>query len=542
MSDFPEKNQPIEPAENPAEAPAEDASEFKDEYAGFETVFGDPAEHRQKKPRGKNRRVVTAVAACLAVALLAGGIFAVIRLIPEKETDDSSAVSSSQEISLLKLDEDQINAVTVNNSHGSFRLLATHTEESSDESDSTPTVTTTWSVEGIDASLTSSGSISTIVSNLTDLTALQQISGRTVEECGLSSPAYSAVIEASDGTYTVTAGAESFDGLGYYTTVSGVEGIYLVDGSLFAGMDFELLDLADTASLAGVDVSTVSEEYLSDSDTLSTFDSITVTGKNFPQPLVIVPNNDDKLSAYLPYAVSSPEVRLADGVDSLLTVFSSGLSVSGVYALDVKPATLKQFGLDQPYLTISIKVGDVSRAFRISAVQQDGNYAVIADDSVVVKSVSASSLPFVDYTAESFYGKQVYMSSITELSNMVFTTPDFSHSFDIVYDDSEDAEEEFVISCDGVKLTASYFQNLYQTFVSLTAADFETVSSDATAALTITLTYVSDGSKKTIAFYPSSATKHLYTVDGKPMGRVGTSELTRFIRQIERVAAGQDIS
>ena len=134
------------------------------------------------------------------------------------------------------------------------------------------------------------------------------------------------------------------------------------------------------------------------------------------------------------------------------------------------------------------------------------------------------------------------MSSINDLSNMTFTGDGFSYSFDIVYDDSDDADEEYVITLDGKKLTASYFQNLYQQFVSLNASDFETSQSGEQAVLTITLTYSADGSKKTLAFYPSSATKYVYKNDGKAMGRISSGEISRFIKQIARVAEGKDVS
>ena len=125
---------------------------------------------------------------------------------------------------------------------------------------------------------------------------------------------------------------------------------------------------------------------------------------------------------------------------------------------------------------------------------------------------------------------------------MTFTGNGFSYSFDIVYDDSEDAEEEYVITLNGNKLTASYFQNLYQAFVGLTASDFDTSQSSGEPTLSIKLTYSSDGSTRTVDFYPSSATKSVFKTDGKAMGRIGTSELNRFIKQIERVASGKDVS
>lgn len=543
MSDIPEND-----ALNSSENTAEDNTEsYKDEFFEFETVFGDPSEHRAKNPSGRKKRITAIVSACLAVAVLLGGTIAVIKLIPEKESETTSS-SSDAEITLLELDENDINAVTVKNTNGSFRLIAEHTSETSEDSDTSSeqeTISTEWSAEGVDPELTSSSSISSAVSAILNISAFQKIEGRTSSDCGLDSPAYSAIIETSDISYTVSAGQKSYDGLGYYTTVSGTDGIYLVDTSVFTGLDFTLLDFADTSAIAGVDASLLASEYVTESDgtkTLSSFDSITLTGKNFPKPLVIVPNGDDTLSSYLPYMISSPETRIADNVTDIYNLFESGLSVSGAYSYDITPSTLKKLGLDNPYLTVTFKAGSITKTFKFSAVQSDGCYAVISDDSKMVKLVDASSVSFIDGTAESFYGTQIYMRSINELSNMTFSGNGFSYSFDIVYDGSEDADEEYIITLNGTKLTAEYFQNFYEDFVGLTAADFETAQSSDTATLSITMTYSADGSKRTIDFYPSSATKTVYKVNGKAMGRLSTNELSRFIKKIEQVAAGEAIS
>lgn len=542
MSDMPE-NETLRSGEpeNTGDAP-----EYKDEYAEYETIFGDPAEHRAKKPAGSKKRLITVISACLAVAVLLGGTLTVIKLIPKKETDTASTASSSG-IKLLELEESKLSAVTVENSNGSFRLVASHTEEKSEDSSDTSssTVTTTWSAEGVSSELTSSSSISSAVSPLLSLSAMQKIEGLTAEGCGLDAPTYKAVIETEDGSYTVTAGSKSYDSLGYYTSVSGMDGIYLVGVNSFTGLDFTLLDFADTASISGIDVAQLSSDYVSesgDTKTLSGFDSLTLSGANFPQPLVIVPNTDAELSDFLPYAVSSPVSRLADNITDVYNLFTSGLSVSGAYAFDVAPATLKKYGLDNPYLTVTLKAGNVTHTFKFSALQEDGCYAVIASGSRIVKKASASSVSFIDNKADSYYEKRIYISSLNKLSNMTFSGKDFSYSFDIVYDGSDEAETDFAITLNGKKVETEYFQNLYEAFVSLNAADFEETQSSNEATLSIALTYSENGSTRMLEFYPSSATKSVFKNNGKAMGRINTSELSRFIKKLESVAAGKDIS
>ena len=53
------------------------------------TVFSDPTAHKEKKAPSKKNFAVKIISAFLIVAILAGGTFAVIKLIPEKQTEQS---------------------------------------------------------------------------------------------------------------------------------------------------------------------------------------------------------------------------------------------------------------------------------------------------------------------------------------------------------------------------------------------------------------------------------------------------------------------
>ena len=52
--------------------------------------------------------------------------------------------------------------------------------------------------------------------------------------------------------------------------------------------------------------------YADDKGALTSFDSITVTGKNFPEKVIITPNADENLSQYAAYMTTSPTKRIAD--------------------------------------------------------------------------------------------------------------------------------------------------------------------------------------------------------------------------------------
>ncbi len=533
MSDLNE-NKNLEANENDAE--------YVDEYGEFGTVFSDPTEHRAVKPRGNRKRIIAIVSAVLAVAILIGGTVAVIRLIPKKKTDDTSSpiTQTPESHSLVEIDESDVSEVIITNENGSFTFTA---KQEITESESSSSTTTSWVLAGENMEFISSDKISSKLSSVLSVSSTQPLAAVNEEICGFEAPTYTAVITKTDGSaVTVTVGKEYAGQDMYCVKTSAADTVYLVDKSSLDALGFNIEDLYRSFSVEGVDMDKISENYVANA-TLASFDKLTISGSNFPKALEIVMNDDEQLSGYLPYLITSPERRLASdtSIAEILAVFSSGLSSEGIYSTDVKSSSLNKYGLNKPYLTISIKAGEISSTIKISAVQDDGYYAAVSDNSTVICKIAASSLSFIGYNTESFYGRSVYMSSINELSNMTFTAGDVTHSFDIVYDSSEDAEETYVITCDGKKITASYFQNFYQEFVGLQAADFDTSSSSQTKALSIRLTYSSDNSTKTIDFYPSSATKYLYEIDGKPMGRVATTSISNIINLVERVAQNKDI-
>lgn len=323
--------------------------------------------------------------------------------------------------------------------------------------------------------------------------------------------------------------------------LSNADDIYLVDSSAVSSFDFELLDLANTTAFAAASFEADISDYSGDDGTLTSFDKITVSGGNFPEKVIIVPvESESELSAYLSYEVISPTHRYAENVDSLLSLFNSGLTVSGAYSFDVSASSLAAVGLDNPDIIISIELAGEKKTYKMSRVD-DENFAVINDESVMIKKVSASNISFASYKAEDFYSTWVLMQSINEISNFTLSYQGTDYSFDIVYDDSEDAEETYVITHNGNKITAQYFQNFYQLFVGLTCSDFTVEKLSAEPEITIKLTFSENGASKTLDFVKCGETKYQYSIDGEAFGKVTSSSLNKLIKNIKLVSQNKDV-
>ena len=358
-------------------------------------------------------------------------------------------------------------------------------------------------------------------------------------ECGLESPETKADIVTNDGAeMSLLVGGASPDGTGTYIKLSTDDKIYITESELSSTFTFDALSLAKTDAIPGVTVTdAMKTKYTDDNGNLSSFDSITVTGKNFPEKVVITPNTDENLSQYAAYMTTSPTKRIADNIDGIFTLFKSGVSVTGAYSFDTSAAARKSLGLDSPDLTAAIKIGDYSLTYSFKQ-QSDGAYAVWYDGAKLISKVAADSLSFIDYKATNFYASWVCLQSINELSGFTVKTADKDYSFGIVYDDSEDAEETYVITYNGKKLVASDFQSFYQECISLACSDYTVDKINAAPDMTFVFTY-SDTSRAatSVEFKKASETKYQYSIDGIDMGKINSSALNKILKQVQKLTA-----
>ena len=533
MSDLPEKDNNLN----------ENTENISNEEDGASTVFSDPADHKKTASRKKRPLLPIIISAVLAVAVLAGGTVAVIKLIPEREDDTSTP--SVETIKVLDKSSDDFKTVTVTNKSGTFKL---YSEEEKDESSSSSSDTsssstkTVWYLDGYAKDVINSSSVSSIVSSVASVTASREVTAKSAAECGLEKPTVKADVVTKDGEeFSLLIGGDSPDGTGIYIKLSTDDKIYINDSSIDSSLEFNALSLAATDSIAGVPTSNLSSDYKDDNGDLSSFDSITLAGSNFPEKLVIAPNTDKNLSTYAAYMTTSPTKRIADNVDGIFGLFKSGVTVSGAYSFDTSAASRKKLGLDNPELTAEIKVGSVKQSYSFKK-QEDGGYAVWYDGAKLIKKVDASSITFIDYKVNNYYASWVCLQSINELSNFTIKTPEKTYSFDIVYDDAEDAEETYVITYEGKKLTAENFQSFYQECISLSCSDFTVDKVSGEPAMTIVFTYSDTSRAKTdVKFVKSGAAKYQYSIDGIEMGKINSSALNKILKHVEKVAKDESI-
>ena len=160
----------------------------------------------------------------------------------------------------------------------------------------------------------------------------------------------------------------------------------------------------------------------------------------------------------------------------------------------------------------------------------------------MIAMVSDSANPVLTYNTISFYSTWVHLQSIDDLSGFKVKSEGKEYDFSIKVDDSEDADEKYVIKYGDKKLTAENFQNFYQYCISLTVSEF--VVDNVTASPEYEITYIDSdtGSSTKISFYRISATKYQFSVNGEMIGKINASDINRIADYVKKVAKDEAIT
>ncbi len=536
MSDLFEKEQ-NELKSVPADTAVSETDNIAEEES---TVFSAPAEHKVKTPKNSGKkRIISIVSACVAVAVLVCGTLAIIKLIPEMAGDETVS-SVFEDITVVDADSNSFTDVTITNKNGEFKFVTQQINVTNDEGETD--TTTYWTVEGIDVSKLSTTTTNTIISAAASVTATREIDTKTPSECGFDDPTTKISVTSSDADpYTILVGDSSPDGLGSYMMLEGSDKIYVAADSEFTDFDFTLLDLTDISSIPITTFSTDTSDNKSSDGTYAFFDSLTLSGKLFPETITIVNNKEENDSAeLLPYLITTPSNRYAntENLNSLVALFSVENAVAGNYALEVTDETLKLFGFDDPDAVITMTIDGEERSFKFCFVDSEYS-AVVYDGAPMIRKVITSNFDFLALDSEDLYYKYLFMNSINDIKALKLNDKNGEVTFDISYEEDENSNKTYHVLANGEEIVAENFQDFYADFVNTRCTDFSTQETSAECDGTVTFVFYDD-SETVINFYRVNDTEYQYSLDGNAMGKITASAYNKMVSNIRSIAAGEE--
>ena len=375
------------------------------------TVFSAPQSHNDNGLKSsKKSRIIAALSALLAVLILVGGTLAVIKLIPKKEEEKTP---EAKKIAVLNFDKNKFDTVTVENKNGQFVLFP----KAGQNAESTESADSKWYVKDLAEEKISVSKTDDIVSAAANIEAIIEITKKTFDDCGFEEPVLKVSVASQElGDYFLLFGAASPDNSGIYLYSSVDEKIYLVQMSVYESFEFSVLDLANIESVSPLSENSEVAGFFKNGN-LTSFDELSVSSSGFSEKIIIKLLSDEEASKFgFSYKVISPNERFADtsAVDSLLSAFTSEITVSGVYSFNTDSADMSTFGLDDPDFAVSLLLGGHKFTYKF-ALQSDGFYALFGDGMNTIKKVSASSARYLSLEAIDFYNKAVYIRPLSEI-------------------------------------------------------------------------------------------------------------------------------
>ncbi len=492
------------------------------------TIFSAPVRHEEKakakQPFGKRL-----LAAALALAVIAGSTAAIISLIPKKEEDETPTVT----FNILNIDSDNIEKAEIKTGDSTLTLLSSVTQ-----SDTSSSVS--WTVDGVNAAYTDSSAIKSAVSDAAVIEASKEVEG-TPADYGLDNPKAQITLYPRNEAFeqvTVSIGNSAPANLGYYCSLSGSDKIYLAKNTVADLIGVKALDFATKKGLSGVIQTEKNANCFADG-TLTDFDYITVSGKNYPMPLKIEPQEDETLNAYFAFKITAPSIRIGDDdtITTLINLLSNGITSSGAYAFDPDTETLKSYRLDNPDVVLTISVADTPYTILASKVD-DSFYAAIDTYGGLIHKIAASSLTFADTKATDYYSSFIVLENLSGLSNFKATFADgTSFDFKTVYESEGESYKAFI---GNTELDIDNFKAFYRQFISLTPVeqDAKTIKD---IALTVTLVHTNGSGDTVLTFKPYSSGRYQVEMNGIPMGLITSTSYEKFAANIKNVADGKPV-
>lgn len=524
-------------AEN--ETPAEgDANE--PELQGS-TIFtkSEPAEKPKKTISGKKRRRNIILILIAAAIVLGAGVFAAVKFLPNLNSEKEETTTPS--IKIKEVTATDLRKITVKTKNKTLVFNGTLTE-SSTASSGEAEKTVAWSLEGYDPTLIADSSINAVADSCSALYATRQMTDLSLDY-GLNDPAVTVEVTLQNAAenYTISFGSLSPDGSGYYTKVSGVEGIYLVAAGTVEKVNTTPEKLANTVIVTAPskdDAKSSESKYFGEDDTkLAGFDTITLSGSYYPNPITLTATSN-KMAKYQITVGSKVRYANEENTTAMLGILADGLVAIDTYKLAPTKADITAYGLNAPDAVVTLKYAENSVTVRAKLYDKEKNYyAVTVDGRNAIYAVTAEALSMLDKREADLYNQYAFLEYLKDFSNIKINAGGKDYSFDIAYDEKE---EKMTVTSNGAAVDDSLLSAYYQYLVTLSPTE-NNESCAAAAAYTAQLK-PRDGSKAfVIKLYKQSERRYMLEINGEKYGVISSSIYESLTNYVQYVMEGKGI-
>lgn len=441
-------------------------------------------------------------------------------------TDENGEIENNSYGTLIEYIPSQISKIHLENAKGTLDITSYTPVNKNGETDTT--VYEIVGYEDFDLQAGVADLIANAVSTI-EFTKVVTLEKEEGADFGFEKPRATATVTYTDDTTAVIiVGDDAPQGAGTYIKFGDSDTVYLVDADTMTALDYGLTDLMSLTINSSASDSVNSQAS-----------SITLSGSNFSDTIVLKPNDGEKSTAS--YVMTSPVECYANENESSLVEGA----IRGLYAVSVKmvnPSSdqLKSLGLSSPYAEVNAVYPDETVDILSSKPDGDGNVNVMKKGGNVVYVMASSSLPWVTTSYEALVNEYVLYPKMTALSQM--TVNDGSKTYDLKLstkettktddDGSETTATTTTVQYGKTEIDVAEFSTFFQSvaLIELTDTTQESVSGNPVA--TVTYTYSTDGSTDTVMFYSSSSNNYVATLNGRVVGHAYKSAVNGISKDI----------
>lgn len=458
--------------------------------------------------------------------------------IPSEKDKDGNIISAGV-VELENKGPLKLKKIDVENKSGTFTILAeTPTTKSSSDTDATETSSTKYTLVGFEKEALLSGQPEAVANDASNMTTTQiiDITGKNPEEYGLDKPRAVVTATFDDGsksTYKVGNAAPA--DLGSYLQFGDDKAIYLVANDSVDSFLFSPLDLISKEITAAAQ----------DEDN-SEIKTLTLTGANFPDKIVMVPNDDETNDAT--YKMTAPKEQPVNETNgSSVTGAIRGLSADKVVAVNPSDKQLKTYGLDKPAAALEAVYPDETIRLTASKEDGDGNVYLMVSGKDTVYQIAASKVPWATTDYDSLVYEYVSRPKLDFISSVDLSASGKNYTFKVTKEEKKDettgsTTTEYGVTCGKTKVKSSYFETFFD---NLTNVQRDSSAGKLTASgkplLTITYHYNNGKSEDTLKFYDAGNRKILVEVNGSADCVIYETYTNKIISDLPLIAAGKHV-
>ena len=488
----------------------------------------------------------TLIISITAVVLLVGVFLLVYFLLPQQEdpkdktNDDYYSETESEvpaEYPLVNHVPADIETIEVDNETGKYTIKSeTPTTEvtASDGTTSVSTEATVYTLVGYEDMELETGSPDTLANDAAAVTAGKIVDdGSKKSDFGFDKPRSTVTVTYKGGeTATFIVGDDAPADQGTYLMMKGDDNVYLVTS-----------DSVDGFLMGAMGMISTEIGYAADDDANNVFKKMVFGGTLFGGDVVFEYANSESFSET--YRITSPDNVLAN--EEVVTYMINNvrnLTAKEVISVGAKDEQLKEYGLDEPYVTVEAEYPDLKASYKASKPDGEGYFYLFSNG--VIYKMSTDTVPWVLNTYEDCIVKSVLRPKYGSVTGIEVQIGDEVYDFDVKTEmlESEDTDQtttKTTVTCNGNSIDEDKFNMFYQNIVSAErSGGVEKVSEGGKALLKVTYTFA-DGTTGSAEYFEGENRKCPVLVNGSFGTLAYESYVAKMIEDTPAIAANKAV-